>query len=225
MAAPGADALFAAIEGGDLETVRSIVRRSPELAGARNAEGLSAVLAARYRNETDMVDALLAADPPLDVYDAAAIGATDRLAALLDEDDSALNELSRDGMTVLHLAVFFGHPETARLALDRGAALHARAVPFGTPMPLHSAVAGNHASAVRVLLEAGADPNAEQTSGWRPLHSAAQHGNLEIVRLLLQHGADPDLRTGGGRAPADVAEGPARDEIVAALAEAAPSVR
>ena len=225
MVAPEAEALFAAIEGGELERVRSIVREAPALAGARNVEGLSAVLAARYRYATDMVEVLLVAHPPLDVYDAAAIGATDRLAALLDTDASALNQLARDGMTVLHLAVFFGHPETARLALERGADLHARAVPFGTPMALHSAVAGNHASAVRVLLEAGADANAEQTSGWRPLHSAAQHGNLEVVRLLLEHGADPDLRTHGGRVPADVADGPARDEIVAALAEPAPKVR
>ena len=216
--APESAALFAAIEGDDLDTVRALVGDEPALAGARNAEGLSAVLAARYRNATDIVDALLAADPDLDPYDAAGVGATERLGALLDADSSRLNELSADGMTVLHLAVFFGHPETARVALAHGAEIHKRAVPFGTPMPLHSAVAGNHASAVRVLLEAGADPNAVQTSGWRPLHSAAQHGNFEILQLLLRAGADPTLRTDGGRLPESVADGPHREAIIAALA-------
>ena len=220
MATMAADstALFAAIEAGDLEAVRELIRDDPALAAARNADDLSAALAARYRNATDILDVLLAANPALDQYDAAGVGDTERLRVLLDADTSRLNELSADGMSVLHLAVFFGHPDTARVALDHGAEIHLRAVPFGTPMPLHSAVAGNHPAAVRVLLEAGANPNAVQTSGWRPLHSAAQHGNLEIVRLLLDAGADPNLRTDGGRAPADVADGPQKEAILAALA-------
>ncbi len=217
---PAAAALFDAIGAGDLRTVRDLLRDDPALAGARNADGLSAVLAARYRNATEILDVLLAAGPDLDQFDAAALGATDRLRDLLNADSSRTNELSADGMSVLHFAAFFGHPEAVRVALDHGADLHRRAVPFGTPMPLHSAIAGNHASTARVLIEAGADPNAVQAAGWGPLHSAAQHGNLEIVQRLLDAGADPDRRTEGGQAPADVVAGPDRAALLAAIAAA-----
>jgi ankyrin repeat protein len=43
---------------------------------------------------------------------------------------------------------------------------------------------------MRLLLEAGADPNVRQQSGFTPLHAAAaQLGTLEIARILLAHGA------------------------------------
>jgi ankyrin repeat protein len=72
--------------------------------------------------------------------------------------------------------------------------------------PLHAAVAGDHLGIARLLLEAGADPNAVQQDSFRPLHGAAQNGNVGIVRLLLDHGADPTLSDAQGRAARALAE-------------------
>ena len=50
----------------------------------------------------------------------------------------------------------------------------------------------------RVLLEAGADPNARTQPaprGWASLHTAILENNTPLVRLLLKHGADPQSLT------------------------------
>ncbi|MBI4266338.1 MAG: ankyrin repeat domain-containing protein [Acidobacteria bacterium] len=44
--------------------------------------------------------------------------------------------------------------------------------------------------AVRLLLEAGADPNAWGPDGAVPLHGAADRGDLDMIRLLAEKGAD-----------------------------------
>ena len=40
-----------------------------------------------------------------------------------------------------------------------------------------------------LLLEKGAEPNAENAEGWTPLHRAARSESLDVVRKLLEHGA------------------------------------
>jgi ankyrin repeat protein len=52
-------------------------------------------------------------------------------------------------------------------------------------------VAGRSAESVKLLLDAGADPNAQQESGFTPLMAAEQHDDREIIDLLLQAGAAP----------------------------------
>jgi ankyrin repeat protein len=56
---------------------------------------------------------------------------------------------------------------------------------------LHTAAQRGHVAAVRLLLEAGADPNARAAGdNTYPLHWAAAQGHLEIVRALLDAGSD-----------------------------------
>jgi ankyrin repeat protein len=58
-----------------------------------------------------------------------------------------------------------------------------------------------HVTAVRRLLDLGADPNARTTFGGpdhgeaaTPLHLAAESNRLDVVRVLLEAGADPTIR-------------------------------
>jgi ankyrin repeat protein len=65
----------------------------------------------------------------------------------------------------------------------------------------------NHVECVRLLLEAGADPNAVNECGETALHSSltlagesvSATDRHAIVQLLIQHGADPNRRTIPGR--------------------------
>src|SRR5438270_13307228 len=113
--------IFDAIEAGDVESVRALLDAEPALAAARAQDGLSAVLAAQYRHQHDVVAALLAASPPLDVFDAAAVGDVDRLAELLEADPSSANAYAAEGFFPLALAAHFGQPAAVDLLLQRGA--------------------------------------------------------------------------------------------------------
>ena len=59
--------------------------------------------------------------------------------------------------------------------------------------PLHCAAWKGHTKVVQVLLEAGADVNAENKNdhwGTTPLHAAAHANRRAIAALLIEHGAD-----------------------------------
>lgn len=73
--------------------------------------------------------------------------------------------------------------------------------------PLHDAASGDwgNPTAVRVLLELGADPNASSQDGITPLMCAAEMGELECVELLCNAGADPTRTSLEGQTAMDLA--------------------
>ena len=210
--------LFAAIRAGDAERVRELVEAQPELASERDVDGLSAVLQATYFGHAEIVEALLDANPSLDVFDAAAVGRTRGLEELLEAEPELVRTWSPDGFTPLHLAAFFGHEDAAKALLERGADANAVARHDTlTVTPLHSAAAGAHAGIVKLLLEAGADPNTRQGGGFAPLHAAAQNDDRESAAALLEAGADPPAETDDGKTPAAVASEAGHDGFREAL--------
>jgi ankyrin repeat protein len=83
-------------------------------------------------------------------------------------------------------------------------------------------VAASHGNmdTVRALLDAGADVNAKDFTGWTALHAAAFNGDPEIVQLLLEHGAVPGKARWYIRSPLGMEEGLGHKEIVPLLKEA-----
>ena len=208
---------FEAIDSGDADRVRSMVSAEPELASARDEHGVSALMRARYRLDTTLLDAVMSGDPALDVFDAAAVADVERLRKLLDADPSLATAFSGDGFTALHFPAFFGGLEPARLLLERGADVDARGRGWMTGTPLNSAASGRHSDVARLLLDAGADPDERQASGWTPLHSAAHNGDLELVGLLLARGADPAAVNDDGVTVLSMAEEGGNADVVARI--------
>lgn len=208
---------FAAIEAGDADLVRSMAAAGPSLASARDEQGVSAVMRARYRFDPLLVDAVMSGDPTIDVFEAASLGYLERLRALLDDDPSLATAFSADGFTALHFPAFFGGADAARLLLERGADVDAHGRSWMTGTALNSAAAGGHTDVARLLLDAGADPNARQASGWTPLHSAAHNDDLELVELLISLGADPAATNDDGTSVLSMAEQGGGAEVVARI--------
>ena len=217
----GTDDLFTAIDAGDATTVAALVATEPALAGARDPAGVSALLHARYRSDRPVLDGLLAADPPMDVFDAAGLGHLDRLRARLDEDPERVRAFATDGFTALHLAAFFGKLEAARTLLDAGASVDTYGRNAFANQPLHAAAAGRHVEVCRLLLGVGADVEATQHGGYRPLHEAAGSGDIELAELFLSAGADPIATTAEGQTPADLAEANGHTDLARRLREVA----
>jgi ankyrin repeat protein len=202
----GSEDVLAAIEAGDADALRDLIASDPSLADGVDDAGVSLLLHAKYRGENDLVEILRAAKPSLDLFEASGLGDDARVADLLDAEPYRVSGRSPDGFSPLHLAVFFAHPSTARLLLDRDADVNAEADNSSHVTPLHSAAAGRNAECVRILLDAGADVDARQHGGYTALMEAALQGNAEMVRALLAAGADPALTDERGRTSIDIAE-------------------
>jgi uncharacterized protein len=179
---------------------------------------LSELLEAVYRGDHARVDEILAAAPELDIFEAAAVGDTERVQELLDDDPGQVSAWAEDGFTPLHLATYFRRPKTARLLIERGALVDVVARNEQLQVtPLQSAAAAREEETAALLLERGADPNAQQRGGFTALHAAAQHGDEPFVELLLAHGADPTLATDDGRTAANFARDGGHVELAARL--------
>lgn len=154
---------------------------------------MSELLQAIYTGDQARADELLAGDPELDVFEAAAVGRVDRLRELLDGDRSLANAWAGDGFQPLGLASFFGHVEAARLLVERGAEVNSASRNDFKVMPLHSAAATGDPEArydlAKLLLEHGAEPNARQQDEFTPLMAADQHGDERLRSLLVEYGA------------------------------------
>ena len=90
--------------------------------------------------------------------------------------------------------------------------------------PLHLAAYFGAPAVARLLLDAGADPDAVATNPTRvrPLHSAAAGRHAGIVRMLLDAGADPAAEQEGGYTALMAAELNGDAEIAQMVRQALP---
>jgi uncharacterized protein len=158
---------------------------------------MSDVLQAIYRGDRDEAERL-AAGSELDIFEASALGRTERVRDLLDAQPSLVNAYGDDGFHPVGLASFFGHLETARVLYERGAdanqlarnehiqtaAIHAAAASEGKDEETRYLL-------VKLALEHGADPNLEQGGGFRAIDAARQNRDSRVEQLLLDNGSRP----------------------------------
>ncbi len=182
---------FDAVKAGDRSQVDRLLDENPGLATARQQSGETPVIAALYRGHGTVVEKLLRAGAPIDVFAAAALGRVDALEENLASDPHAVHHFSYDGWTPLHLAAFFGQTEAARRLLEAGARLETESRNSNRNTPLHAATAGRHSELALMLIERGAPIGGQDGGAHTPLHIAAENGMLEVVKALLARGADP----------------------------------
>jgi ankyrin repeat protein len=146
----------------------------------------------------------------------AAAGVQAALAETLLEFGAALDGPGSAWPSAVRTALVFGYRETAEALVRRGASVDTLGVAAGLGRVAdaarllvtsdgperHAALAlaaqHGHADVVRLLLDAGEDPDRYNPDGYHahstPLHQAALAGHLDVVRLLVERGARLDLR-------------------------------
>ena len=72
---------------------------------------------------------------------------------------------------------------------------------------LHLAARKAHKEVVKLLLDKGADPNAQTSTGVTPLYDAAQNADYETVKIMVDGGARVKTRPDDGFTPLHVAVG------------------
>lgn len=199
------EAIVAAVQTKDVAQIEALLQQDPTLVQTRTPDG-SLVLSAVYRGATDVLQVLLRYDPPLDIFEAAAVGSVERIEALIANDPALVQAANGNGFMPLGLAAFFGRAQAVRALLTLGAEINCimqSKVPYvPSNTALHAAVAGGpHREAVEVLVGAGADVNALDSNGHTPLHSAAFNNDGALVAYLVAHGADPNRRGEGALTP------------------------
>ncbi|HLK55883.1 MAG TPA: ankyrin repeat domain-containing protein [Chthonomonadaceae bacterium] len=93
-------------------------------------------------------------------------------------------------------------PETLRLLLQHGGDCHLKDRQNGWTA-LHYAAWNREPANLSMLLDAGADINAQDKDGYTPLHWACMLDNILILQALLQHHACVNIRDKNGRTALD----------------------
>jgi ankyrin repeat protein len=206
------------IQRGATVEIADAVAADPTLLAWRDAQGVSALMWAIYSGQALVRDFLLVemerTGVALDAFESAAAGNTESLAKALAAAPETSRLWSEDGWTALHLAAAFGAPEAVQLLIDSGAPVDAVSKNPQTNQPLHAALAlGRNPETIRLLLHAGANPNARQTAGFTAIFSAAAANRRDLCELLIQHGADANLSNDFGQTAAGFARERSHTEL------------
>lgn len=146
---------------------------------------------------------LITAGAYYDIRTAIYLGDVDRVRELLKSDASLANKRDHHSYAPLHWAAKLGRASIVKLLLEQGVNVDARER-WWESTPLAMALA--HPPVVRLLLEAGADPNVRTRgrgydANSKLLDRAARAGQMETAKLLLVHSVDAGLRSESGFTP------------------------
>jgi ankyrin repeat protein len=222
----GATPLHAAADRGRLEATEALLDARADIADVDD-RGRTALYLAAYDYGTrkdspsrDVADLLLSRGAPFDIFAAAILGDTARLAELLKSNPSLAQARDAGDSTPLHLAAWNRQLEVAKLLLDHGAPIDAINKRGENPLSLARGPVAD------LLLERGAecdiftaivlgrkdlmvqclqrDPsvaNACNRRGRTPLNLVRESAHFsgqshsELVATLLAHGAEIDIWT------------------------------
>ena len=165
-------------------------------------------------------------------------GNAEKVKEILKTDPSLARATDKDGVSVLLKAVYYNRKDVAEILLAARSDLdifeasatgrsgrveelikkdHSLVNAFAVDgfFPLGLAVFFKHPETVKVLLDAGADVNAQARNAMkvRPIHAAAAAAQIEVTRALIEHGADVNARQQDGYTPLHEAAGSGKIEF------------
>jgi ankyrin repeat protein len=129
--------------------------------------------------------------------------------ALLSSPTADVNALNQAGESPLMIAALKGDLAAAQLLLESKAKVNQSGW-----APLHYAATGPEPKLVELLIERGADLDAESPNGTTPLMMAAQYGSDQSVEILLKRGADSKRRNRLGLGVVDFAKLSGREAVI-----------
>ena len=150
------------------------------------------------------------------VFQFARTGETGELANLLGQGLPA-NLRNERGDSLLMLACYHGHADTARVLLEHGA--DPELLNDAGQTPLAGAAFKGDTPVVSLLLDRGAQVDAAGPNGKTALMIAAMFNRVGIARMLVRHGADPRLQDAAGMSIREAAAKMGAVEAVAFLNE------
>jgi ankyrin repeat protein len=206
MAMPATQRIFPAIESGDLDAIRQLLDEDPGLVHARHADAelhhWTALQFAAAKGQLAACRLLVDRGAevytnPMNSYPPVMQAAWNKHAEVvkyfLEEIPNRTDGTNGLGVTI-NLAARQGWAEIVRKHIEHDAlAVHQRG--WIGDSPLHWPAHNNYAPIVSMLLDAGANIEADEINcyGGKPLHWASEHAPAS-VRVLLDRGADVNSR-------------------------------
>ncbi len=186
--------LHEAVKKGDLDLVREILAKTPQLLNAVDSDDRTPLLLAAFSKQ-------------------------DEVFRFLIDRGADIHRPDKEGVSPLLLACFMGQDGWAELLILKGAEIDSNANALGIS-PLQAAVRGGHSKCAEILLAKGARLDLRDTDGRTPLLLAAWYNRGELARLLLSKGAPPDERDNLGNTALHMAALNGNEEIAKMLVAA-----
>ncbi|KAJ7382605.1 Ankyrin repeat A protein 2 [Desmophyllum pertusum] len=127
---------------------------------------------------------------------AAACGKIQTVNYLLEQGADPLLE-GKDGWSLLHFASQAGNVTIIETMLCKVLTLILRGCTMGMT-PLMIAIVKDKVEATNYLLDKGADPLIQTSSGLNSLHLASISGNFTMIDAIHSHGLDIDIKDNDG---------------------------
>ncbi|MCC6070784.1 ankyrin repeat domain-containing protein [Massilia sp. GCM10020059] len=179
---------FRVVQVDNANAVKSLIDKGVDV-NARDPRSGETALIIALREDSMNVFKVLVADPRVETELAAPNGNTALMMAAFKRNKPAALALlergaavNRKGWSPLHYAAAGGADDIARILIDRGAAINARAP--GGLTPLMMAAREGQDSAVAVLLEAGADTSLKGDDGLSAAQLAERMDKPRIAKAI-----------------------------------------
>jgi uncharacterized protein len=211
-------AFFALADADDAGRLEKALKAAPETFRLRNESGETLFLYCVFRGKTKCAE-FLKRRGAQSLHEAALAGDARRVTELAKAAPWAVDTLSPDGWTALHLAAFLGQGDALMALLDHGAEARIFGKAFESNLPIHAAAAGRRLdkASFAKLVAATGNPDALQKAGYTALMIAAANGFADAVDVLLAAGANKSIKTPDGKTAADFARERGHEALAAKL--------